>query len=275
MMKFDLAKDEKKDLNRMFWRQMTGMSEMTYVRLEGPGFGWAMMPLLRKIYKNDDDYYDAVARNMMYFNTNYAFIPFIQGIVLSMEKENARKPQENINESVNGIKVGLMGPLAGLGDSFFVGTLRVIAAGVAMSLAQKGNLLGPILFLLIYHIPFYFIRYYGGIVGYKLGASYIQEAQESGLLRSITKGCSMLGLMMIGAMTFMNVPFKLSVVLKMAGQKLNLQEVLDQILPGLLPLGFVWLVVWLIRSKKVSTTKLLIGILIVSVVLGGLGIAGK
>ena len=168
-----------------------------------------------------------------------------------------------------------MGPLAGLGDSFFVGTLRVIAAGVAMSLAQDGNLLGPILFLLIYHIPFYFIRYYGGIVGYKLGASYIQEAQESGLLRSITKGCSMLGLMMIGAMTFMNVPFKLSVVLKMAGQKLNLQEILDQILPGLLPLGFVWLVVWLIRSKKVSTTKLLIGILLVSVILGGLGLAGK
>ena len=85
----------------------------------------------------------------------------------------------------------------------------------------------------------------------------------------------MLGLMMIGAMTFMNVPFKLSVFLKMAGQKLNLQEILDQILPGLLPLGFVWLVVWLIRSKKVSTTKLLIGILLVSVILGGLGLAGK
>ncbi|MFD2728412.1 PTS system mannose/fructose/sorbose family transporter subunit IID [Enterococcus camelliae] len=274
MSKLALTKEERKDVNSIFWRGLTAMAELTYVRLQGPGFGWTLKPLLRKLYKNDDDYYAALERNVMYFNTNPAFLPFIHGIVYSMEKENAKKPLDNINESVNGIKVGLMGPLAGLGDSFFTGTIRVIAAGVAMSLAQKGNLLGPILFLLIYHLPFFFVRYYGGVVGYKLGANYISEAQESGLLQSITKGCSMLGLMMIGAMTYLNVPFKLTVKATLAKQKFVLQDILDQILPGLLPLALVWICIWLLRKKNVSVTKLLVGIIILSVILGGLGIAG-
>ncbi|MBU5365801.1 PTS system mannose/fructose/sorbose family transporter subunit IID [Enterococcus devriesei] len=275
MMKLSLTKEERKDVNTIFGRGLTVMAEMTYVRMQGPGFGWTMMPLLRKIYQNDEDYYAALERNMMYFNTNPAFLPFIQGIVYSMEKENAKQPMENINESVNGIKVGLMGPLAGLGDSFFTGTLRVIAAGVGMSLAQQGNVLGPILFFLLYHIPYYFVRYYGGMIGYKIGSSYISEAQESGLLKSVTKGCSILGLMMIGAMTFINVPFKVNVTAVFAKQKFVLQDVLDQILPGLLPLGLVWLCIYLLKNKKVSVTKLLVGIILLSVVLGGLGIAGK
>ncbi|MBC9722064.1 MAG: PTS system mannose/fructose/sorbose family transporter subunit IID [Lactobacillus sp.] len=276
MSRLTLTKEERKDVNQIFWRQLAVMCELTYVRLQGPGFGWSLMPLLKKIYKDDEDaYYEALERNVQYFNTNPAFVPFIQGIVYNMEKENAKQSMDNINESVNGIKVGLMGPLAGLGDSFFTGTVRVIAAGVGMGLAQQGNILGPLLFLLIYHIPYYFVRYMGGVIGYKLGANYISEAQESGLLSSITKGCSMLGLMMIGAMTYLNVPFKVDVVAKMAKQKFVLQDVLDQILPGLLPLGLVWICIYLLKNKKVSVTKLLIGIILVSFVLGGLGIAGK
>lgn len=274
MSKFELTREEKKDLDKMYWRQMTVMGEMTYVRMQGPGFGWSMMPLLKKIYKNDEnEYYEALKRNMMYFNTNPAFVPFIQGIVYSMEKENAAKPIENIEESVNGIKIGLMGPLAGLGDSFFTGTLRVIAAGVGMGLATQGNILGPILFLLIYNIPFYLLRYYGGIIGYKLGANYIEEATKSGLLKSITKGCALLGLTMIGAMTYLNVPFKLTLQGTLAGQALIVQDILDSILKGLLPLAIVWICVGLLKKGK-STTAILIGIVILSIIFGGLGIAG-
>lgn len=274
-MKLQMKSEEKQDYNQMFWRQMTGMSEMTYTRLEGPSFGWALMPFLRKIYQDDNQYYDALARNMVYFNTNYAFLPLIQGIVMSMEKQNAKHPSKDIDKQVNGIKVGLMGPLAGLGDSFFVGTLRVIAAGVGMSFAMKGSILGALIFLLIYCIPFYAIRYYGGIIGYELGANYIEDAQKSGLLHSITKGASILGMTMVGAMTYINVPFKVTIAGKLAGSKLNLQSIFDQILPGLLPLVIVWFCVWLIKKKNVSTNKLLIYILILSAILGGFGIAGK
>lgn len=273
MSKLELTREEKKDINQLFWRQFTVMNEMTYVRMQGPGFGWSMMPLLKKIYKDDEDaYYESLQRNMMYFNTNPAFVPFIQGIVYSMEKENAAKPIDNISDSVNGIKIGLMGPLAGLGDSLF-NVIRVIAAGVSMGLAMNGSVLGPIIFLLINCIPYYAIRYYGGVVGYKIGASYIEEATKSGLLKSITKGCGMLGLMMVGAMTYLNVPFKLTMQVNLAGQALVLQDTLDSILKGILPLSLVWICLGLLKKGK-STTALLIGIIIFSVIVGGLGIAG-
>lgn len=272
--KLILSREEKKDINTLFWRQMTVMAEMTYIRMQGPGFGWSLMPLLKKIYKDDEKaYYEALQRNMMYFNTNPSFVPFIQGIVYSMEKENAKKTIEYFNESVNGLKIGLMGPLAGLGDSFFTGTLRVIAAGVGMGMAMSGNILGPILFLLIYNIPFYFVRYYGTVVGYKLGSSYIQEATQSGILKSITKGCTLLGMMMIGAMTYLNVPFKLTVVNELAGAKFDLQAVLDSIMKGILPLALVLVSLVLLKKGK-STNWLLIMLLILSVIAGGLGIAG-
>lgn len=272
--KLTLTPEEKNEVNSIFWRAMTVSANLTYVRLQGPAFGWVMMKYLRKIYKNDDDYYAALERNMMYFNTNPVFVPFIANIVATMEKQNSEKPIEGIDESVNGIKVGLMGPLAGLGDSFFTNTMRVIAAGVGLGFAYQGSILGAILFLLIYHVPYYLVRYWGGVVGHKLGASYIGKAQESGLLSSVIKGCSILGLMMIGAMTYLNVPFALTVTADLAGSPLVIQDVFNQILPGLLPLGLVWLCVYLLRKKNVSVTALLIGLLVLSVVLGGLGLAG-
>ncbi|WP_054662681.1 PTS system mannose/fructose/sorbose family transporter subunit IID [Lacticaseibacillus camelliae] len=267
-----MTTEDKKNIHSIFWRGFTVMGEMTYVRMQGPGFGWTMMPLLRKLYKNDDDYYAALTRHMQYFNTNPVFLPFLQGIVYSMEKQNAEKPVDNIEESVQGLKVGLMGPLAGLGDSFFTGTWRVITTGIALGLATQGNVLGPILFLLLFHLPYYFVRYYGGVLGYKVGANYISEAQESGLLTSITKGCSMLGLIMIGAMSFLNVPLKFTVNTKFGGVPFKLQDTLDGILKGIVPLLIIWLMIWLLRKKKVSTTALLIGVIVISAVLGGLGI---
>ncbi|WP_164506152.1 PTS system mannose/fructose/sorbose family transporter subunit IID, partial [Lacticaseibacillus hegangensis] len=91
-----LTTEDKKNIHSIFWRGFTVMGEMTYVRMQGPGFGWTMMPLLRKLYKNDDDYYAALTRHMQYFNTNPVFLPFLQGIVYSMEKQNAEKPVDNI-----------------------------------------------------------------------------------------------------------------------------------------------------------------------------------
>lgn len=173
-----LTPEDKKDISRIYWRGFTVMNEMTYVRMQGPGFGWTIMPLLRKIYKNDDDYYEALARHMQYFNTNPVFLPFIQGIVYSMEKENAKKPIDNIAESVQGLKVGLMGPLAGLGDSFFTGTWRVITTGIGLGLASKGNVLGAVLFFLLFHIPYFLVRYYSGFFGYSVGAALLVRRRK-------------------------------------------------------------------------------------------------
>lgn len=94
-----------------------------------------------------------------------------------MEEQNADDPNFD-PESINDVKVALMGPLSGLGDSFFWGTLRVIATGVGTSLAIQGNILGPILFFLIFNVPALLTRYYGLFVGYNIGSSFIEKVQK-------------------------------------------------------------------------------------------------
>lgn len=105
----------------------------------------------------------------------------------------------------------LMGPLAGIGDSFFWGVLRVIAAGIAVSMGQSGNILAPVVFLLIFNIPTIAARYYGTFLGYTLGLTYIERIYKSGLINILTKAASIVGLIMVGGMTSKMVLFKTSI----------------------------------------------------------------
>lgn len=268
-----LSKDEKKIMRTLFWRQNFLMTGINYTRMQGMGYAWTIKPLLKRIYKNKDEYYEALKRNSMFFNTTPQMAPFIMGLGLSMEEENVKSNGEFEADSINAIKVGLMGPFAGLGDSFFSGTLRIIATGMGLGLAQAGNILGPILFLLVYNIPGFIIRYYGGVLGYKLGSKYIKEATESGLLQSITKAASIMGLMMVGAMSYQMVKFSTTFQANIGGTNFDLQNILDSIMIGILPLSAV-LVCFVLLNKKVKPMYILLGIIILGFVLTLLGICG-
>ncbi|MCI1892390.1 MAG: PTS system mannose/fructose/sorbose family transporter subunit IID, partial [Schleiferilactobacillus harbinensis] len=143
--KLDAA--EKKILRQIYWRSFTLYSAVTPAKQGASGFEYSMLPVINHFYKGHDDAKKAaMVRQMSYFNTNLAMAPFIMGVTASMEKQNAKSKDFNV-ESINAIKTSLMGPLAGIGDSLFWGVLRVIAAGIAVSLAESGNLLAPIIFL--------------------------------------------------------------------------------------------------------------------------------
>lgn len=262
MIKLDLSKEDKKMLRQLFIRQFPLMGSMNYTRMQGQGFAWAVQPMLKKMYKKKEDYIQALKRNSMFFNTTPAMAPFIMGLTLSMEKENAENPDFD-ESSINAVKVGLMGPLAGLGDSFFWGTLRVIAASVGIGLSSAGNILGPILFLLIYNIPNLFVRYYGAAIGYSFGSKYITTAAESGLLQSVTKAASIMGLMMVGAMSASMVSLTLKYPIVVGGVKIALQEILDKVLVGLIPLLIV-LVSFVLLRKKVDPNLILLGLVVFS-----------
>jgi PTS system mannose-specific IID component len=180
------------------------------------------------------------------------------GLTLSMEKENAANPDFD-ESSINAVKVGLMGPLAGLGDSFFWGTLRVIAAGIGIGIATSGNILGPILFLLVYNIPNLLVRYYGAAIGYSFGSKYITAAAESGLLQTVTKSASIMGLMMVGAMSASMVSFTIKYPIAIGGVKIVLQDILDKLLIGFVPLVIV-LVCFILLRKKVNPNWILLGL---------------
>ena len=264
-------KSEKKLFRQLFIRQFPLLGSMNFTRMEGLSYGWALAPMLKKIYANNPHrYLESLKRNSQFFNTNQHLAPFIMGLTLSMEKENAANPNFDTS-SINGIKVALMGPFAGVGDSFFYGVLRIIATGIAIGLASQGNPLGPLLFLLIYNIPSYLLRYYGGVMGYRLGPKYIAEATQSGLLSCITKASSIMGLMMVGAMSASMVKFTTTFKTTIAGQPFVLQEILDKICVGLIPLLLVLGCLKLL-NKKVSPNKVLIMLIVFGFAAAGIGI---
>jgi PTS system mannose-specific IID component len=176
-----------------------------------------------------------------------------------MEEQNSNKDDFD-EESINAVKLGLMGPLAGVFDSFFWGTLKVIAAGVGISLALKGNILGPILFLLIFNIPHLVLRYNLTFIGYKAGNKFLQNLVKSNILDRLTTGASILGLMVIGAMPAMLMSIKTPLTIGAKDSQVAVQNILDQLVPDILPLALTLLTFYFVR-KNIKTTWLLLGIL--------------
>lgn len=149
----------RKDLMKTFWRSFTMEWAWNYERQSNLGYMYAMVPALNKLYKGQKEKLkQAYKRHLEFFNITPWLSTFPLGISIAMEEQNALN-EEFDDESINNIKIALMGPLSGIGDSFFWGTLRVIATGIGTSLAVQGNILGPILFLLIFNVPAIIARY--------------------------------------------------------------------------------------------------------------------
>lgn len=266
--------EERKLLRKAFWRSFTLYAAVSPAKQGASGFCYSMMPFINHFYKGDEGRKkEALGRSMSYFNTTITCSTFIMGLVASMEKKNSE--QEDFDaSSINAVKSSLMGPLAGIGDSIFWGVLRVIAAGIAVGLGASGNVLAPIVFLLLFNVPSILIKYYGTFLGYKLGSEYIQKVYASGLMNILTKAAGIIGLVMVGGMTASMVSFQSTFELSMKGESvLNLQSMLDSIFVGLVPLGLTLLCYYLLKKKNVSITVLILGVIALSILLSFLGIA--
>lgn len=262
-----------KDLMQIMWRSLTMEFGWNYERQMHLAFAYMMEPLLKKLYHGDQKKYaESLERHLEFFNCTPQLVPFIGGIVASMEEKNAEDKNFDVS-TINAIKTALMGPLSGIGDSVFLGTIRVLGIGVSASLALKGNILGPIIFLLIYNIPAYLVRYFGVKIGYNVGTSYLDKIQKSGLMDKFKDAAGILGVMVIGAMTQDMVT--VNVVAKFGSGKnaTSLQSILDNILPGLLSLVALY-IFYILNKKKVNVLWQLLGATIVGVLLTVWGILG-
>jgi mannose/fructose/N-acetylgalactosamine-specific phosphotransferase system component IID len=275
MSKIVLDKKAKKLVRKVFWRTMFLMFCTSYTKQQGTTYGWTMIPFLEDIYgKETPEFYEAMSRHQDFFNTAPGMSPFIFALTISMEEERKLvldAGKEFDSSSIEAVKASLMGPFAGIGDSIFTGVLRIIATGVALGFCQQGSIIGPILFLLVYNIPNVLIRWFGGVYGYKLGSTFVADAMKSGTLSAFTKGFQVLGLIMVGAMSAQFVNFKTSYVADFAGTKFVLQNVFDQILPGLLPLSVTMICFAYLRKKNKPVTAL-VAIFLAAVVFTVLGI---
>lgn len=255
----------KKDFWSCFWRSLTLDSSWNYERMQNIAYAYMMAPIIRRLYQDEKDIAEALQRHLEFMSVTPHICTLLVGISGALEEENARN--ENFDAaSINAVKSSLMGPMAGVGDSFFWGTLKVIAAGVAISLSNQGNIMGPIVFLLIINIPHFMIRYICLDKGFQLGAKFFNDLGNSGIIEKATVCASMLGLMVIGGMTATNVFFELPVMIGQGEVAEPLQGYIDQIMPAFFPAVFFLLMYWLL-GKKVKTTTILLGLLVVCVIL--------
>ena len=202
----------------------------------------------------------ALTRHLQFFNTSPYGSTLILGITAAMEARKS-KSEDFDEESINAVKTGLMGPLAGVFDSLFWGTFKVIAAGVGASLAIKGNVLGPILFLLIFNVPHLVLRYQLTFIGYNTGTRFLQNLAKTNVMDKLTVGSSILGLMVIGAMTATLMNITTPITLGSDDSATTLQSILDQIVPNIIPLGLTFLTFYFVK-KNMKPTWLLLGLLI-------------
>lgn len=264
----------KRDLMKVFWRSFTMEWTWNYERQANLGYGFAMVPILEKLYKDKpEEKAEALQRHLEFFNTTPHVSTLILGISSAMEEQNST--QEDFDtSSINNVKVGLMGPLAGVGDSLLWGTLRIIATGIGTSLALQGNILGPILFLLIFNIPHIILRYICMMGGYKLGAGFLSKMQQGGLMDKVTYGASIVGLMSIGAMIATMVTVNIPLSYGEGDSAIVIGDILNGIIPGIIPLLFTGFIYWLVTKKKMKTTVALLLILVIGIIGSLTGILG-
>lgn len=260
----------KSDINKVFWRSFTVNASFNYERQMSQGAQYALSPILQKLYPDKKELGEALQRHAEFFNTTPMLCPFIFGITAAMEEENATQEDFDSN-TINSVKAGLMGPLAGIGDSVFWGTLRPLAGGIACSLALTGNLFAPFLFLLLFNIPNVLVRYFGCHWGYNSGMKALNRFEELGLTEKIFTAAAIIGLLVIGGMSASMVSINPVVAIGSGDNAIKLIDVINGIMPKVLSL-LTTLGVYRLLKKGMKPNTILLGIIVVSVLLTAIGI---
>ena len=211
---------------------------------------------------------------MVFYNSEVFTIgPVINGIAVSMEEARA-KGGDISAEDINAVRTGLMGPVAGIGDTVMQGILFPILAGIGCTMALQGNLLGPVFFTVLFSALIFTSGYNMFMLGYKQGKSSILRILKSGTIDKITNAFSIVGLMVVGTMAASRVNVITPVLLSSnQGKDLMLQSVLDSLLPGMLALLFT-LGIWKMLQRKISAIYIILAIFVVGILASYLGVLG-
>ena len=296
----------KKDRMDVCWRHQFLQGSWNYERMQNGGWCYSIIPAIKKLYKTEEDRAAALKRHLEFYNTHpYVSAP-VMGVTLALEEERANGMPVD-DQTVQGVKVGMMGPLAGVGDPVFWFTVRPILGALGASLALSGSIVGPLLFFVVWNIIRIAFLWYTQEFGYKVGTS-IAKDMSGGLLGKVTEGASILGMFIIGALVQRWVSISFTPVVSQVTQSkgayiewdklpkgaagikealtqynslgangLNqvkvttLQQNLDQLIPGLAALLLTLLCCYLLK-KKVSPIVIIIALFIVGIVARVIGI---
>ncbi|MFZ2352504.1 PTS system mannose/fructose/sorbose family transporter subunit IID [Paucilactobacillus nenjiangensis] len=288
----------KSDRLHVWWRSTFIQGSWNYERMQNGGWTYAMIPAIKKLYTSKEDRAAALKRHLEFFNTHPYIASPIIGVTLALEEERSNgAPVDDV--TIQGVKVGMMGPLAGIGDPVFWFTVKPILGALAATLAMSGNILGPIIYFVVWNLIRMGFMWYTQEFGYKAG-SKISEDVSGGLLRDVTKGASILGMFILGSLVNRWVTITWTPVVSetklskgayidwnslpsgakgiqkalegqdaglalSATKTTTLQDNLDILIPGLSALLLTLLCMWLLK-KKVSPIIIILGLFVVGVV---------
>ena len=218
-------KVDKKTRFKVAARSQFLQGSWNYERMQNGGYAFSMIPAIKKLYKTDEDRQAALKRHMEFFNTTPFMASPIIGVTLALEEERANGGDVD-DEAINGVKVGMMGPLAGVGDPVFWFTVRPILGALCASLAMSGNILGPIMFFVVWNLFRWGFQWYTQEFGYKAGSAITDDLSGT-MMQDVTRGASMLGMFVLGSLIqrWVKIDFKpivSKVQLQMKGSKKHL-----------------------------------------------------
>lgn len=251
----------------------------TYDRMLAPSFLFGMMPSLKKLYKDKAMLAEAYQRHLMFFNTQACWGGgTLTGIAISLEESRAKalaegRPEEAVDVTmINNTKVGLMGPLAGIGDAIDSGTVQYIFIAIFLPYAQAGNGLGALLPFLCFATATFVYGYLFTKMGYSLGRNAAKEIMTGAKIKTLINALGVLGLYMMGIMAAQYVKVSSSLQFVINQKEFVIQDILNQILPGILPLATVLALYFYFDKKGLKITRGMIVLTISLIILAAIGI---
>lgn len=264
------TKITKSDLNKVFWRMQLLNVTNNYESMQAIGFLSSFIPVLKRLYgdKSREQKAEAMKRHLKFFNSHVNSDALILGIAAAVEETT----NEDEKDTVTAIKTGLMGPLAGIGDSILKFTWLPICGSIGASLALNGSILGPILMFLLYNVVNITSKYYGIHWGYSKGLDMI-NGTGTNILQRLSNIANVVGLMVVGALIASVVKINVAATMTAGDNVIEFQEMFDKVMPGLFSL-LVTVIVYRILKKTDGkhAALLIVGIMVVSIILTMLGI---
>lgn len=262
----------KKDLVKTWLWEQSDEAAYNYERLQALGLTNMMVHPIKKLYSPERQA-EELKKYMVFFNTEPHMVgPIIHGVALSMEE--ARANGQNVSaEDINGVRTGLMGPAAGIGDTVQQGIIFPILASIGATMALDRNFMGPIFFTVIFEVIIYAIGYLMFMYGYKKGKSSVITILKNGIIDKVTNAFSIVGLMVVGTMAATRITVDTPLVWSIGKSTMKLQEILNTLAPGLIPLA-ITLIVWRLVAKKVNPTWIILGIFVIGIAFSYLNLFG-
>ena len=265
--------DKKVTKNDLFWtfvRSNFLLGSFNFERMQSMGFCVSMMPILKRVYSdNKEEMKAALKRHLEFFNTQPFVAAAIMGIIGAMEEKRANGADIS-PATLSGVKVGLIGPLAGVGDPIFWGTIRPVLAALGAGIALTGSIIGPIIFFVAFNAIRLATHWYGVKYGYEKGTQLVENIGGNEM-KFLTEGASVLGLLVMGALvakwTTVNMPLVISEYDNAMGDHVvtTLQTILDSLMPGIVALLMTFACMWLLK-RGMNPLVIIIGLFAIGIV---------